>query len=190
MIQWRHRKAVLKDKNREVINQLSLWLVTVVLVALYALLISQSVRSHLLGNSLNGQVGWQILWSWGLTGVGQLAGVSGFKELDVWIQWAIALLLPHRSSGIHQRLARMGAMLILIGSALVGLIWTSSSLNAFVDQHRPLFVEVVLVLVMMGVFTGMAWRLLWQRWAWLGIIVSLGMEYGIMANVLSRHGWS
>ena len=77
----------------------------------------------------------------------------------------------------------------MVGQALTGLVWSNAHLNGFVDDHQLFSVEADLLVLGSGVLSGVSWQVLWKKWAWLGIPISWGMSYAVLANVLSRHGW-
>ncbi|WP_053959497.1 hypothetical protein [Sulfobacillus thermosulfidooxidans] len=165
------------------------WPVIVILVAIYLGMMSNPMFEIIQAADNKGCIGWHLLLTWGLTLLGMIATLAIFVQADEWVERLVGIFLPHKSVDVHQKVAQYGAMAILVGNALVGLIWTNPFLNEFIDAHKPLYVETDLSILVMGLLGGVAWRLLWKKWAWLGLIVTVLMSYGVVANVLSRHGW-
>ncbi|OLZ09136.1 hypothetical protein [Sulfobacillus thermosulfidooxidans] len=165
------------------------WLVMLILMGIYLALMSSPLFEIIQAADKKGCIGWHVLLTWALTVLGMIATLTLFVQADVLVERLVGIFLPHKSLEAHQKVARYGAMMILVGNALVGLIWTNRAVNVFVDAHKPLYVETDLSILAMGLLGGLAWRLLWKKWAWLGLIVTVLMSYGVVANVLSRHGW-
>lgn len=92
--------------------------------------------------------------------------------------------VPHR--GRWRALAAVWVTLSMGATVL----WGIPSLNALIDAHKGLQVEADVVLYMMGVISGVAWRILLGReWAWFGLLLSPSSLLMGMAGTLCAASW-
>ncbi len=161
-----------------------------VLVALaYAAAVSVAVRHAMRSADQLGCNGPHIVEAWGINVLGMLGALVIVPSADRFVQRVMRAFLPQRTESFRQRMAQSTAIIFLVGNALAGLVWTSSRLDLFVDAHRPLMTEADVLVFSMGWLGGVSWRVIWPRWAWFGVAISLVMTYFILSNTLSRHAW-
>lgn len=160
-----------------------------ILIVGYALMVSAWVTRDIVSADRSGCLGPHITTAWGLSVLGMIAALLLISSVSTLIHTVMSAFLPHQSERLRWQIARTVAIVFLVGNALAGLIWTNPTLDLFVALHRPLRTEADLLILAMGFAGGVAWRTLWPKWAWLGLIISIIMTYMVLANTLSRHAW-
>ena len=98
-------------------------------------------------------------------------------------------LLPQLDDEARQAVLRWASALVLVVSTAASVLWVRPGLDLFVASHRPLLVEVDLLLYGMGVLAGAAWSALLDRDAWLGLLLAPAMALMLISTGVVGRGW-
>jgi hypothetical protein len=116
-------------------------------------------------------------------------GVGFGSTIHHWAGRGIEFVFPKKSSAGRTRILRLAGIVIIVVSMIFIFPWTSAQVDQFVVLHQALTAETDLVVYVMGGFAGVAWHILWNKYAWLGGVLSILMSLMMLANTLSRHAW-
>ena len=85
-------------------------------------------------------------------------------------------------------LRRAASAVVIFGMA-VSLVWTSPTVNSFVELHRGVLIESDLLVYLMGLLTAAAWSVLLGDRAWYSLLFTPSLAMMTIANILARHSW-
>lgn len=155
----------------------------------YALAVSYRVQQVSTKSDQRGCVDPHALqYSWILL-TGVIAGLAVGPWLVSWARRGTrAFMTQVDEASRWHRIRAVAISFILLGMA-IDFLWVIPRLNVFIDLHRPLLVEVDVILYAMGTLSGASWFAILDRQSWLGLLVTLAMSLMIMSSVLSGHGW-
>lgn len=155
----------------------------------YGLLVSLPLQHLYYGTDVGGFVNLHFAEYLGITFSGLLMGQAFSPWFAGWVPVAVTELLPKAPEVKRTTYLRSAAWIIVVLSMIPSLVWTISVLNVFVDTHRGLFVEVNLLIFLMGAINSIAWRILLPRHAWFGLILTPMSQLMVLATVLTPHSW-
>lgn len=163
-------------------------LVTISLVG-YSLGVSHPAQSFYQGADQAGYVNPHFILYLGVAWSGLFVGLALGPWIVQWLSKAVTALLPKAPEGKRTAYLRSGAWTFILLSMVPPLLWTVSTLNAFVDVHRGLFVEANLLIFLMGALNAVAWTLLLPRHAWVSLLVTPMLLGMVLMNVLTPYSW-
>lgn len=120
---------------------------------------------------------------------GLLAGLVLGPALTASARSLLRGLLPEAGDGARQGALRGAAAVALLLTLATTLLWVRPGLDRFLDAHRPLLVEVDLLLYAMGLVDGAAWHALLDRDAWLGLLLVPAMALMVLSGGVVGRGW-
>jgi uncharacterized membrane protein YidH (DUF202 family) len=156
---------------------------------LWAVMVSGPVQQWVYRADLGGCVGPHLTEVLGLMVAGMVSGLAIGPATFRWARWAAAAVLPRQAERQQTASVKAAAVVVIVVSMVFVLPWVSPEVDRFVSLHTLLAVEAFLVVYLMGTLAGAAWHALWERQAWVGVVLSLAMILMVMANTLSRHAW-
>ena len=158
-------------------------------VAAYAAAVSGVVQRGNLAADLRGCIELHAVVYQVLLLAGTAAGLAAGPMAVWWARAAARSLLPNGTEGRRTAWVR-GAALAVIGLGLAAnALWTSPSVNLFVDTHRPILVEADLLLYGMGALAGAAWYALLDEQGWIGALASPAMAFTLVSAGFTGAGW-
>lgn len=98
-------------------------------------------------------------------------------------------LLPDSTDRRRAAAARGGAILAILFGMAAPILWTVPSLNQFLDAHRPIRVEVDVLLYGMGILMQSSWRVVLGNRGWIGLIATTAAALMVISGTLTSQGW-
>ncbi|MHB1682408.1 MAG: hypothetical protein ACYCYO_06200 [Bacilli bacterium] len=98
-------------------------------------------------------------------------------------------LLQTASDAERQSYLRLVASIVIIFGMFASFVWTSTTVNAFVELHRGVLVESDLLVYLMGLLTAAAWSILLEDRVWYGLLFTPTLAMMTIANILTKHSW-
>ncbi len=165
------------------------WAAAILSALLYAAAVAgpwqaASGRADVLGCALPHAVEDQAIVLGGLVlglGLGDLLAGSARSLLRA--------LLPQSDDPARTSVLRGAAAVALLVALAANVLWVRAPLDLFLDRHRPLLVEVDLLLYAMGVADGAAWHALLDRDAWFGLLLVPAMALMLVSGGVTGRGW-
>lgn len=124
-----------------------------------------------------------------LTFCGQLMALSMATWTRSVTMYILSLFFPGQSEERSREFSKSLSTLFITISMFATLFWTSPILNLFIDQHKGLYVEVDLCLLLMGFINGVSWNILLNRHTWIGLIFTSVGILMMLSNTLARSSW-
>ncbi|PWI57822.1 hypothetical protein [Sulfoacidibacillus thermotolerans] len=158
-------------------------------ISSYVLAVNGKVVSLYTNLDARGAIVLHALINWLLVSSGLLLGLGIGVSTANGAQQMLAVLLPQWPPKRVQSLLHSIAALVIVLAMSASVFWGLPALEFFVDHHPVLLFESDLLLYGMGLFTGVAWVILLQSYAWFGFFLSsIGMLM-VITNVLSENAW-
>ncbi|MCY0897246.1 MAG: hypothetical protein OWS03_13325 [Alicyclobacillaceae bacterium] len=120
---------------------------------------------------------------------GELTAIALSRSTASGARSVIRILFAKRSEAGREEILRSSAAAMIVLGMLPTLAWTIPQLNLFINLHIGFLTEVDFLLFVMGFLAGTAWSILLPQKAWLGLLLTPGIVFMTLVNVLSRYSW-
>ena len=160
-----------------------------IVILAWGVTVSWPVENIIESSDRLGCIGPHLTQFLALMALGMATGVGFGPTIHHWADRGMEFVFPKKSEAERARILRLAGIVIIVVSMIFVFPWTSAQVDQFVVLHQTLTAETDLVVYVMGGFAGVAWHILWNKYAWFGIALSILMSLMMLANTLSRHAW-